>query len=73
MSYYITLSHTDGWGRSLNDLRGHKLEFQNDVFRPLGIVYILANSEEPDEMPRYAAYHHCSNCLLKYLFYRFPV
>ena len=38
----------------MNDLRGHKLEFQNDVFLPLGIVYILANSVDPDEMPRKA-------------------
>ena len=34
----------------------------------LKIVFILANSTDPDEMLLYAAFHLCLFCLPKYLF-----
>ena len=39
-----------------------------DVFMCLKIVFILANSADPDEMPPYAAFHPGLHFLLKYLF-----
>ena len=40
----------------------------NDVFMSLKIVYILANSADPDKMLPYAAFHLGLHCLPKYLF-----
>ena len=40
----------------------------NDVFLSLKIVFILANSADPDEMPHYAAFHLGLHCLPKYLY-----
>ena len=37
-------------------------------FLSLKIVLILANSEDPDEMPHYVAFHLGLHCLPKYLF-----
>ena len=39
-----------------------------DVFQSLKIVFIQANSADPDEMPPYAAFHLGLHCLPKYLF-----
>ena len=49
--------------------RGHRLEFLNqDVLQSLKIVFILANSTDPDERPHYVAFHLGHHCLTKYLF-----
>ena len=40
----------------------------NDVFLPLKINFIIANSAETDEMPHYVAFHLGLHCLPKYLF-----
>ena len=46
-------------------------EFPNyAVFLSLKIIFILANSEEPNEMLHSAAYHLGLHCLPKY---RFPI
>ena len=46
--------------------RGHRLEFRSyDVLRSLDIVFILANSKDPDEMPQNVAFHLCLHCLPK--------
>ena len=37
-------------------------------FMSLKIVFILANSADPDEMPPYVAFHQGIHCLPKYLF-----
>ena len=39
-----------------------------DAFLSLNIVFILANSTDPDEMPHNAEFHHGLHCLPKYLF-----
>ena len=44
------------------------MKFLNYVFMPLKIVFTLANSEDPDEMLPYAAFHLSLHCLQKYLF-----
>ena len=36
-------------------LRGYRLKFSNCIFS-LKIVFVLANSVEPDEMPHYVAF-----------------
>ena len=38
---------------------------KNDAFLSLKIVFILANSADPDEMPHKAAFHLGLHCLLK--------
>ena len=40
----------------------------NEVFLYLKIVFILANSDDLNEMPPYAAFHVGLHCLPKYLF-----
>ena len=35
-----------------------------DIFLSLKIVFILANTADPDEMPPYAAFHLGFHCLL---------
>ena len=40
------------------------------VFLSLMIIFIVADSADPDEMPPYAAFHLGLDCLLKYLFTR---
>ena len=43
--------------------------FQNyEVFMSQKIVFVLANSADPDEMPHNAAFHQGLNFLLKNLF-----
>ena len=42
--------------------------FSNGVFLCWKIVFIFANSADPDEMPPFAASHLGRPCLLKYLF-----
>ena len=45
------------------------MKFQEKyVFLSLTIVFILANSADPDEMPHYAAFHLGLHCLPKYPF-----
>ena len=39
-----------------------------DVIMSMVILFILANSVDPDEMPPYAAFHLVLHCLPKYLF-----
>ena len=47
--------------------RGHRLYFLNKiVFLSLMIVFVLANSVDPDEMPHYAAFHLGLHCLPKH-------
>ena len=38
------------------------------VYLSLKVVLILANSADPDEIQRYAAFHLCLHCLFKYPF-----
>ena len=38
----------------------------NDVFLPQKVVFILANSADPGEMPTYVAFHQGLHCLPKY-------
>ena len=44
-----------------------------DVFLSLNVVLILANSEDPDKMQHYAAFHLGPYCLPKYSYRGFPV
>ena len=37
--------------------------FQNQLFLSLTIVFVLANSVDPDEMLQYAAFHLGLHCL----------
>ena len=39
-----------------------------DIFQSLKIVFILANSADPNEMPHHAAFHLGLQCLPKYRF-----
>ena len=39
-----------------------------DAILCLKVVFIFANSADPDEMPPYAVFHLGQNCLPKYLF-----
>ena len=41
---------------------------KNIVFLSLTIIFVLANSEDPDEMPHFAAFHLGLQYLSKYLF-----
>ena len=43
--------------------RGHRLNFPNDKCTSFSEDCVLANSVEPDEMPRYAAFHLRLHCL----------
>ena len=53
----------------LSTLRGRRQKFLNyHVFLSLKVVLILANSEDPDEMQHYAAFHLGLHCWPKYLF-----
>ena len=50
-------------------LRSHRLYFpQNIMFYSLKIVFALANSAGPDEVPHNAAFHLGLHCLPKYIF-----
>ena len=40
----------------------------SQVKKSLKIVFVLANSADPDKMPQYVAFHLDLLCLLKYLF-----
>ena len=42
-----------------------KISIKFDIFLSLKIVFILANSADPDEMLPYAAFHLGLHCLLK--------
>ena len=55
-----------GWNFSLYILRGQRLEFPNNVFISRMNVFISLNSEDPDEMQHYAAFHLGLHCLSKY-------
>ena len=49
--------------------KGSQVKFHNiNIFLSLNIVFILANSADPDEMPHYAAFYLDLHCLPKYLF-----
>ena len=49
--------------------KGHRWNYLNyDVFLSLKIVFILANSADPDEMQHYAAFYLGLHCLQKYQF-----
>ena len=43
-------------------------QYRNSFSEEKLIVFILANSEDPDEMPHYAAFHLALHCLQKYQF-----
>ena len=50
-------------------LKGFSVQISiNGIFLSLKIVFILANSADPDEMLPYAAFHLGIHCLRKYLF-----
>ena len=38
------------------------------IFLSLKIIFVLANSVDPDEMPHYASFHLFLHCLPKYAF-----
>ena len=47
--------------------KGSHVEVSNyNVFLSLKVVFIIANSLDPDEMQHHAAFHHGLHCLLKY-------
>ena len=47
--------------------KGHILKFPNKkLFLSLKIVFVIANSENPDEMLHKAAFHLGLHCLSKY-------
>ena len=46
----------------------HVIISKNIVFRSLNVIFVLANSVDPDEMPYYAAFHLGLHCLPKYAF-----
>ena len=54
--------HKMGWPTVL--IVGHRFQFPV-AFLTLKIVFVLANSADPDEMPHYAAFHQDPHCLLK--------
>ena len=56
------------WDGPLYIPRVHRLEFPNKRFLSLMIVFVLANSVDPDEMLHYAAFHLGLHCLPKYAF-----
>ena len=52
------------WEGPLTTSMGHRLLFQNKiVFLSLKIVFVLANSVDPDEMPHSKAFHLGLHCL----------
>ena len=54
---------------SISCFKGLKFNFlYNDVLLSQKIVFILANSADPDEMPPYATFHPGLHWLLKYMF-----
>ena len=56
-------------GLSIYILWGHKSVFPNyGVFLTLGIIFTVTNSEDPDEMLHYAAFHLRLHCLAEYSF-----
>ena len=46
----------------------HVIIFKQNAFHSLKVNSALANSEIPDEMPHYAAFHHGLLCLPNYPF-----
>ena len=47
-------------------IEGHRLLFPNKIaFLSLKIVFVLANSVDPDEMPHYVAFHLGLHCVPK--------
>ena len=56
------------WDYPLYILRGQMLEFPNYAFLSPKIVFILANSVDPDEMLQNAAFHLGLHCLPSNLF-----
>ena len=57
------------WNGPLYILRGCRLYFPNKtVFLSLKIVFVIANSVDPDEMLHYAAFLPGGYCLPKYVF-----
>ena len=66
LNYPEILQTLDG---PLYILRAHRLEFPDKiVFLTLKIIFVLAKSVDPDEMPHYAAFHLGLHCLPKYAF-----
>ena len=62
--------HSSFWFDTIN-IRSivYDLNFQIEiVFFSLKIVFVLANSVDPDEMLDYAAFHLGLHCLSKYAF-----
>ena len=57
-----------GWDWPYYIVRGHRSAFPNsDFFLFLWIVFTIANSVDPDEMPHHVAFHLGIHCLSKYL------
>ena len=58
-----------GW--SIIYIKGSQIIISKNtiVFFSLKIIFVLANSVDPDEMPHYAAFYLGLHCLPKYAFY----
>ena len=69
ISYSDRFSQTYWYNKyriSILCLCGQRLKFLNcDAFMSLKIVFIFANSADPDEMPPYVAFHLVLHCLPK--------
>ena len=56
-------------GLSIGYLKGHRLKFPHyNVCMSLKIGLTSANSDDPDEMQHYAAFHPGLHCIQKYRF-----
>ena len=55
-------------GRKATKTNKQVRNFKFNMFLSLKIVFILANSVDPDEMPHTVAFHLGLHCLPKYLF-----
>ena len=66
MDYPILMQKV--WNCPFCILRGIFLYILNGVFLFWKIVFILANSADPDELPLCMAFHLDLHCLPKYLF-----
>ena len=69
MNFPIPIDTIEVLGHPLHTLRDQKYTFLSyNVLMSLRVVLILANSQDPDEMQLYAAFHLRLHCLTNYLF-----
>ena len=63
------LMNTSIWFGSLYISRSQRLKFPDQgVLQSMNVVFISANSADPDEMLHFTAFHLGLHCLPKYLF-----